>query len=94
MALRLEPVVEQEYCGYCVKATACCTPSLQGRGGGGGGGREGRVDLTFSTGCKHYYVVAQLKHVVAQLTHVVVQLTHVVAQLTHVVAQLTHRHPI
>ena len=37
MALRLEPVVEQEYWGYCVKATACCTPSLQGRGGDGRG---------------------------------------------------------
>ena len=30
MALRLEPVVEQEYCGYWVNATAFLTPSLQG----------------------------------------------------------------
>jgi len=28
MALRLEPVVEQEYWGYWVKATAWDTPSL------------------------------------------------------------------
>ena len=37
MALRLEPVVEQEYWGYWVKATARCTPSLQGAGRGGDG---------------------------------------------------------